>query len=171
MGDPNTTGSPRVTEGPSATGRRRTPSRPARWAACACALLALAGCGGPVQVEPPAPQGQAAAGCRALGGRLPAELDGAERTESEPASPYVAVWGGGEIALRCGVPRPPSMSATAEVPEIDGVAWFSDPARPLLFTAIGREAYVEVTVSRKHVSEEVLVDLAAPIKAALPQTG
>ncbi|MFJ2031906.1 DUF3515 domain-containing protein [Streptosporangium sp. NPDC087985] len=142
-----------------------------RWTVCACALLILAGCGSTVRVDPPTPEGAAAAACTALGGRLPQKLDGAARVESTPASPYVAVWGEGEIALRCGVPRPATMTATEEVPELDGVAWFSDPARPLLFTSIGREAYVEVTVSRRHIPENVLVDLAVPIKAALPQTG
>ncbi|MBB4936996.1 hypothetical protein FHR32_001301 [Streptosporangium album] len=139
-----------------------------RWTACACALLTLAGCGSTVRVDPPTPEGAAAAGCRALGERLPQKLDGVSRVESTPASPYVVVWGEGEIALRCGVSRPATMTATQEVPEINGVAWFSDPARPLLFTAIGREAYVEVTISRRHTPENVLVDLSAPIKAALP---
>nr|BFE82961.1 hypothetical protein GCM10020093_055620 [Planobispora longispora] len=100
---------------------------------------------------------------------LPETLDGAERVESAPASPYVAVWGEGEIALRCGVPRPVNMAATDEVPVINDVAWFSAPSLPTLFTSVGRQAYVEVTISRSHTPETVLVDLAAPIKAALPR--
>ncbi|GAA2849474.1 hypothetical protein GCM10010517_06830 [Streptosporangium fragile] len=147
------------------------PLRFARRAGCACALLILAGCGGAVRVDPPVPEGPAAAACKTLGERLPQKLDGADRGESTPASPYVAVWGEAEIALRCGVPRPATMSATDQVPEIDGVAWYADPARPTLYTSVGREAYVEVTISRKHVPQNVLIDLAAPIKAALPQTG
>ncbi|MGW4422075.1 DUF3515 domain-containing protein [Streptosporangium sp. NPDC004631] len=143
----------------------------ARWAACACALLTLAGCGGPVRVDPPVPEGAAAAACRSLAGRLPGTLDGLDRVESTPASPYVAVWGDARIALRCGVPRPATMTATEQVPEIDGVAWFPDPARPALFTAIGGAAYVEVTISRDHVPQDVLVELADPVKAALSQTG
>jgi len=144
------------------------PLRFARGAGFACALLILSGCGGAVQVEPPTPEPAAAAACRALAERLPARLDGTDRAESTPASPYVAVWGEGRIALRCGVPRPVTMAATDQVPEIDGVAWYADPARPALFTAIGRTAYVEVTIAREHVPQNVLVDLAAPIKAALP---
>ncbi|MDP9849487.1 DUF3515 domain-containing protein [Streptosporangium lutulentum] len=140
----------------------------ARWTGCACALLILAGCGGAVRVDPPVPEGAAAAACEKLGERLPQKLDGADRVESTPASPYVAVWGAGQIALRCGVPRPAAMAATDQVPEIDGVAWFPDPVRPTLFTSIGREAYVEVTIGREHTPQTVLVDLAAPVKAALP---
>ncbi|MFI7534754.1 DUF3515 domain-containing protein [Streptosporangium sp. NPDC049376] len=143
----------------------------ARWAALACLPLLLAGCGGAVRVDPPVPEGAAAAACKALGGRLPKTLDGVDRVESSPASPYVAVWGQARIALRCGVTRPSTMAATDEVPEINGVAWFNDPTRPALFTAIGRQAYVEVTISREHVPGNVLVDLSGPIKAALPQTG
>ncbi|MET8052938.1 DUF3515 family protein [Streptosporangium sp. NPDC005286] len=147
------------------------PLRFIRLAGCACALLILAGCGGAVRVEPPVPEGPAAAACQALAERLPRRLDGADRVESTPASPYVAVWGQGRIALRCGVPRPVTMSPTDQVPEINEVAWYADPARPTLFTSIGRAAYVEVTVAREHTPQSVLVDLAAPIKAALPQTG
>ncbi|MEV7012756.1 DUF3515 domain-containing protein [Streptosporangium sp. NPDC051022] len=143
----------------------------ARWAAYACLPLILAGCGGAVRVEPPTPEGAAAAACRALGERLPRVLDGLERVETTPVSPYVAVWGKARIALRCGVPRPVTMMATDQVPEINGVAWFNDPERPALFTAIGREAYVEVTISREHVPQNVLLDLATPIKETLPQTG
>jgi hypothetical protein len=130
--------------------------------------LALTGCAGTVRIEPPHPEGAAADGCRALGEILPDRLDGADRVETTPASPYVAVWGEAEIALRCGVPRPAAMSPTETVPEINGVAWFADPARPTLFTAVGREAYVEVTVSREHTPGNVLFDLAEPIKKALP---
>ncbi|GAA3005487.1 DUF3515 family protein [Streptosporangium longisporum] len=140
----------------------------ARRAGYVCALLMLAGCGGAVRIEPPVPEGPAVAGCRSLAERLPRALDGEERAESDPVSPYVAVWGQGRIALRCGVPRPVTMSATDQVPELDGVAWYADPARPTLFTAIGRQAYVEVTIAREHTPQNVLIDLAAPIKAALP---
>ncbi|WP_244894142.1 DUF3515 domain-containing protein [Planobispora rosea] len=122
-------------------------------------------------MDPPTPDPSVAAACEALVKGLPETLDGAGRVDSAPASPYVAVWGEGEIALRCGVPRPVNMAATDQVPVINDVAWFSAPSLPTLFTSVGRQAYVEVTISRAHTPEKVLVDLAAPIKAALPQTG
>ncbi|MDI9580526.1 DUF3515 domain-containing protein [Thermobispora bispora] len=132
-------------------------------------LAALAGCSSTVRVDPPTPSGEAAEACRRLAGVLPATLDGAKRTPSEPASPYVAVWGGGEITLRCGVPRPANMEPTAEVADVNGVGWFQDPSRPLLFTSVNRVAYVEVTISREHAPGNVLVDLAQPIKQAIPE--
>jgi len=139
-------------------------------ALAALALAVLAGCAaGPVRIEPPKPEGAAAEGCAALNRVLPDELDGAARAETTPKSPYVAVWGEAEIALRCGVPRPAKMQPTDTVPEIEGVAWYADPARPTLFTAIDREAYIEVTISREHVPGNVLFDLAEPIKKAFPK--
>ena len=137
-----------------------------------CALLILAGCGGAIRVEPPVPEEPAtAAACRTLVESLPQRSTARTGWSPPPASPYVAVWGPGRIALRCGVPRPVTMSPTDQVPEIDGVAWYAEPSRPMLFTSIGRAAYVEVTIAREHTPQNVLVDLAAPIKAALPRPG
>ncbi|GAB2935492.1 DUF3515 family protein [Nonomuraea fastidiosa] len=137
-----------------------------RVAAVLLVLLALAGCGGTVQVEPPRPEGEAAAACDRLAPLVPETLDGEERGTSEPASPYVAVWGSGVIALRCGVPRPARMAPTDQLQEIGGVGWFSDPDKPALFTAVTDTAYVEVTIGGEHVPAEVLTDLSKPIAQA-----
>ncbi|MEV4565758.1 DUF3515 family protein [Nonomuraea sp. NPDC049419] len=137
-----------------------------RVAAVLLVLLTLAGCGGAVQVEPPRPEGEAATACDRLAPLLPKTLDGEERGTSEPASPYVAVWGSGVIALRCGVPRPVRMAPTDQLQEIEGVGWFADPEKPALFTAVTDTAYVEVTVGGEHVAAEVLADLSGPIAQA-----
>ncbi|MFC5830196.1 DUF3515 family protein [Nonomuraea insulae] len=140
-----------------------------RAAAVLLVLLALAGCGGTVQVEPPTPQGDAVAACGKLATLLPSKLDGDERGTSTPESPYVAVWGPGTIALRCGVPRPVRMAPTDQLQEIGGVGWFADPDKPALFTAVTDIAYVEVTVGGEHVAAEVLADLSKPIAQVSPQ--
>jgi hypothetical protein len=131
-------------------------------------LAVVAGCSGTVRVDPPTPSPEAAAACERLASALPKTLDGAARVASEPASPYVAVWGG--IALRCGVPRPTSMAATDQVSDVNGVGWYSDPKRPALFTAIDLDAYVEVTIPGDHPAGGVLVQLAQPIKESLTQS-
>ncbi|MGW4791724.1 DUF3515 family protein [Nonomuraea sp. NPDC004297] len=140
-----------------------------RAAAALLVLLALAGCGGTVRVEPPVPAGEAVAACGRLATLLPRSLDGDERGTSAPESPYVAVWGSGVIALRCGVPRPVRMAPTDTLQEIGGVGWFADPDRPALFTAVTDTAYVEVTVGGEHVPAEVLTDLSEPIAKMSPQ--
>ncbi|MFB4286522.1 DUF3515 family protein [Nonomuraea sp. ATR24] len=134
-----------------------------RTASVLLVLLALAGCGGAVQVEPPKPEGEAVAACDRLAGLLPAKIGADGRTESTPASPYVAVWGPGTVALRCGVPRPARMAPTDQLQEINGVGWFADPERPTLFTAVAAPLYVEVTVGGSHVAPEVLAELSGPI--------
>ncbi|MEU6409885.1 DUF3515 domain-containing protein [Microbispora sp. NPDC046933] len=145
------------------------PARAASGAAVLAALALLAGCSSTVRVEPPTPTGEAAAACRTLDAALPKTLDGLDRVGSEPPSPYVAVWGDGQIALRCGVPRPAAMEPTAEVADINGVGWFQDPRRPTLFTSVNRVAYVEVTIGKDHQPGAVLVDLAGPIKSSIPE--
>ncbi|NJP90140.1 DUF3515 domain-containing protein [Nonomuraea sp. FMUSA5-5] len=142
-----------------------------RAAAVLLVLLTLAGCGGTVQVEPPTPEGEAVAACDKLATLLPQTLDGDERGTSAPESPYVAVWGSGTIALRCGVPRPARMAPTDTLQEIGGVGWFADPDKPALFTAVTDPAYVEVTVGGEHVAAEVLADLSGPIGRLSPQAG
>ncbi|MGW2217022.1 DUF3515 domain-containing protein [Nonomuraea sp. NPDC001684] len=138
-----------------------------RAAAVLFLLLALAGCGGVVQVDPPKPSGEAAAACDRLASLLPKTLDGAERGTSEPASPYVAVWGEASIAVRCGVPRPARMAPTDQLREIDGVGWFADPGKPTLFTAVAAPTYVEVTVGGDHAAPDVLAELSGPIGRAV----
>lgn len=135
------------------------------------ALLLVAGCGvGAVQVPVPSPPAAIARMCHTLRDRLPGRLHGQPRRATEPSSALVTAWGSPAIALRCGVPRPAGLQPTSELAVLDGVSWLAEPPdRPVTFTAVGRRAYVEVTVPPAYApAANVLIDLAAPIKAALP---
>jgi hypothetical protein len=138
------------------------------WLTCAICLTA---CGpGAVEVPPPAP-GQAAAGlCDALRGRLPSTVHGRSRRTTRPKSGLTSAWGSPVIALRCGVPRPEAMRQTSQLVTVNGISWFPQPQdRPVTFTAVGRRAYVEVTVPASYAPQgDVLVELTPAIKAALP---
>jgi Protein of unknown function (DUF3515) len=137
-------------------------------------LLALAaGCGtDAVEVPAPRPVPAAAPLCDALRARSPHRLHGLAPRATTPKSPYVMAWGSPAIVLRCGVPRPAGLRPTSELAVINGISWLGLPTgRPITFTAVGRLAYVEVTVPAKYApSGDVLIDLSGPIKAAVPPT-
>lgn len=131
----------------------------------------LTGCGpGAVEVPPPTPDPATVRLCDALHDRLPATLHHQSRRDTRPASGLIRVWGSPAIALRCGVPRPRAMRQTSELVTVNGISWFPQPAdRPVTFTAVGRRAYVEVTVPAAYTPQgDVLLELTPAIKAALP---
>lgn len=133
--------------------------------------MSLTGCGsGAVEVPPPAPGPTTVRLCAALHGRLPATLHGESRRTTRPESALTMAWGSPAIALRCGVPRPVAMRQTSELVTVNGISWFPQPRdRPVTFTAVGRQAYVEVTVPASYAPQgDVLVELTSAIKAALP---
>lgn len=134
-------------------------------------VLASAGCGaGSVEAPAPKPPAPVARLCGALRARLPHRLQGRPRRATTPRSPLVTAWGSPAIVVRCGVPRPSGLRPTSELADLDGISWLAlPPGRPVTFTAVGRHAYVEVTVPPKYNPPgDVLLDLAAPIKATVP---
>lgn len=116
-------------------------------AALAVALV-TAGCGDQtVQMQPPETDGQTAEVCAALVADLPDTLLGADRATVQPESEIMAAWGDPPIGLRCGVPRPSSLEIDSVLDEVNGVAWLPQPEdAPTVYTAVEREAYVELTV-------------------------
>ncbi|WP_232835480.1 DUF3515 domain-containing protein [Actinocorallia populi] len=131
---------------------RRPLKRGALLGSATAAILAATACsGGPVRVAEPTPDPAAAQACREL--RLPAEVDGLQRRETDPETPYVAVWGSPPLALRCGVPRPsdPDSGLIERVVAIDGLEWLPEESdQPRVWTLVGRAAYVEVTIPPKY---------------------
>ncbi|GAA2457574.1 hypothetical protein GCM10010191_91660 [Actinomadura vinacea] len=130
----------------------------------------LAGCGdGAVRVPVPSPD---AAGTRLCAGlRLPERVHGQPRRDTSPESPLTAAWGSPAIALRCGVPRPAALQPASQLVTVNGVDWFGQPeGRPVTFTAVSRQAYVEVTVPAKYSPPgDVLIELGQAISATIPK--
>ena len=138
-------------------------------AAVACG--ALAGCSSPASLHVVPPDGPRR-GCTALQHDLPSEVDGRSSRDTTPASTRTAAWGSPAVVLRCGVARPAGLTATSELVEVNGVAWFLDE-RPsaYVFTATGRTAYLQVRVPSpvdRTAATAPLVDLAGPVKRSLP---
>jgi hypothetical protein len=137
------------------------------------ALVVLTGCGaGAVEAPVPRPPASVARLCAALRDRLPAKVHGRSRRATTPKSPLVTAWGSPAIVVRCGMPRPAALRPTSELVVINGVNWLGVPTdRPVTFTAVGRQAYVEVTVPGTYEPPgDVLIELADPIKKAIPAT-
>ena len=140
---------------------------------CLLTAALLAGCAaGAVQVPVPSPDPAAARLCAGL--LPPHKVHGQTGRTTSPKSRLVAAWGSPAIALRCGVSRPPALQPTSQLVTVSGISWFAEPAdRPVTFTAVGRQAYVEVTIPAKYTEHsppgDVLLELTAAIKAALPE--
>ncbi|MFI0409565.1 DUF3515 domain-containing protein [Actinomadura sp. 3N508] len=144
---------------------RRTP-----FLAAAGLVLVLAACGdGAVQVPVTQPDAATRRLCEGL--RLPEKLHGQQRRDTSPSSPLTAAWGSPPIALRCGVPRPATLHPTSQLVTINRIDWFGQPVdRPVTFTAVARQAYVEVTVPPKYnPAGDVLIELGPLIEATIPQ--
>lgn len=142
-----------------------------RGALAAVALVLLAACGtGSVEVPVPRPPAAIAKLCQGLRGRLPAKVGGKSRRSTSPESDLVTAWGSPAIALRCGVPRPAALHPTSQLVVVNGINWLPQPPdRPVTFTAVGRHAYVEVTVPAAYQPQgDVLIELTPAIKAAIP---
>ncbi|MFF6776280.1 DUF3515 domain-containing protein [Streptomyces sp. NPDC012637] len=144
-------------------------------AAAAVLLLAATGCSASdaeTSVPVPSPPAAEAALCRALAKELPGTVAGLERAGTEPESELTAAWGDAAIVLRCGVPRPEKMTdPQAQGVDVDGVGWLveqreGDGPR---FTTTYRRTYVEVSLGERYAHDMgPLVDLAAPVKKAVP---
>jgi len=116
---------------------------------------------------PPALSAAQQRACQDLISALTTDLVDLPARPVDSSSPYVAAWGEPAVTLRCGVPRPPSFIATADVQQINGVTWF--PERRGATTAwvvVDRPVYVEVLVPAADASAPV-ARLSTAVTAAL----
>ncbi|MCX4588993.1 DUF3515 domain-containing protein [Streptomyces sp. NBC_01549] len=141
-------------------------------------LMAATGCSSAddgASAVVPSPDAKVTELCQNLDKVLPKKIDGLDRNDPEPRSALTAGWGSPAIILRCGVERPAKMSdENALSGEVNGVGWLMENQGDgsYRFTSGLRRAYVEVSVPTKWVQRDgsgSLVDLAAPIKKAIPE--
>ncbi|PWI15219.1 DUF3515 domain-containing protein [Streptomyces sp. Act143] len=140
-------------------------------------LITAAGCSSAddsASAAVPSPGTKVTKLCQELDRELPSEVDGQDRRDPEPASELTAGWGDPAIILRCGVAKPAKMTdPEADGAEVNGVGWLLEKQGDgaFRFTTTLRTAYVEVTIPKNRTDDgaAALVDLAAPIKKAIPE--
>ena len=128
------------------------------------AAISVTACSNAVSVPDPAPTGQSEQVCTAVMADLPVTVLDEQRRKVEPGR-RSAAWGDPAITLRCGVEKPPKLTAASPCYEVNGVGWFAEEASGgYLFTTIGRPAFIEVGVPSEYAPEaNALVDLAATV--------
>jgi hypothetical protein len=105
--------------------------------------------------------------CQDLISALPTDLGDLPARPVDSPSPYVAAWGEPAVTLRCGVARPPSFIATADVQQINGVTWFAERrGSTTAWVAVDRPVYVEVLAPAADASAPV-ARLSTAVTAAL----
>ena len=110
--------------------------------------------------------------------RLPDEVAGQDQRTVQPPEALAAAWGDPPIVLRCGVKKPALLRPDSSCFVANDVGWFAElDGRPVtglqpvdedvVFTTVGRSAYVEVTVPPAYEpAADALVDLSGAISAA-----
>jgi len=131
-------------------------------------LLAFVLTGCSSEVELPEPGGSTGPMCNSVLQDAPQRVDNAEARET--ASGAGRAWGDPAIILQCGVPKPDALKPTSRCAMVNGVGWFSKKTEDAyVFTTIGRETFVRVTVPREYEpTADALVDLAKTIKNNVP---
>jgi hypothetical protein len=116
---------------------------------------------------PPALSAAQQRACQELVAALPTDLGDRPARPVDSPSPYVAAWGDPAVTLRCGVARPPSFIATADVQQINGVSWFAERrGSTTAWVVVDRPVYVEVLAPAGDASAPV-ARLSTAVTAAL----
>ena len=154
--------------------RRRPWSVRTRGVVACAALLALAGCGGPPEIDAPKLSAATAKACRELVADLPETLAGQKRVRATGDTAYGAAWGDPAIVLTCGV-GPVDLDDVPGCTEADGIGWLvppdeTDGTHDATFTADGYRPRVRLRVPKHYLPEggaSALSELAAPLKRHL----
>jgi hypothetical protein len=128
---------------------------------------------GPLLLVPvDAPQAGSAQ-CTALLHGLPGTLANGttplrRRQLAAPAPPAAAAWGGDPVVLRCGIERPPELTPTSELLDVDGVRWLRVTADgAATWYAVDRASVVALTLPG-NVGTGPIQDVSTAIGATMP---
>lgn len=134
---------------------------------------------GPLPLVPVPAPAAGAPGCTTLLGAVPTELTSngtplKVRTLADPAPPATVAWGDQDpLVLRCGLNRPPELTPTAALRQVNGVQWLQVPGEGAsTWYVVDREVYAALTVPDsagtgplQEISETVAAKLPAkPLK-------
>jgi hypothetical protein len=130
---------------------------------------------GPVPLVPVAAPRAGSAQCAALDAALPATLANGNtplhrRPLLAPAPQAAAAWGAGDtpVVLRCGIERPPELTATSELLDVSGVRWFQITGDGMAtWYAVDRAAVVALTLPNG-LNTGPIQDVSAAISATMP---
>lgn len=130
----------------------------------AAAPFLLAACSPGLRVDSYPTEPDTAVDCKALFADAPRTVSDEDIIAVKDDN--AVAWGAPAIILRCGIERPPALTATAECYPVDGVDWFAETiADGYSFTTIGREFYINVEVPDHYEpASDVLADLASTVK-------
>ncbi len=132
--------------------------------------LALAGCGGSLDVDEYPTTRNTDLDCRALIADVPQRVSGQD--DREVTDQVAAAWGDPPIILRCGVERPAALEPSSPCFTVRDVGWLAETtADGYLFTTIGRRFHVSVEVPKTYdPAADALADLASSVKKHDPLT-
>ncbi|MEU4154142.1 DUF3515 family protein [Streptomyces sp. NPDC026659] len=144
--------------------------RPARSGAIAVCAATLAACGMTSRsYSVSAVPGGESAACTTVVNNSPHELGGRERTESDVKG--TAVWGDGDVILRCGrisnVPEPAPCSSVNGVDWVVNAANTHDGTKTVL--TYGRTPAAEITLSERIKNKDAVIGEMSGIVAGLPE--
>ena len=127
-----------------------------------------------VSIDAPA---AGSAECTSLIGKLPAGLPSGKdtlprRELASPAPPATVAWGDtahDPVVLRCGLPRPAELSATAQLRVISDVQWLQLPGSgSSTWVVVDRGVYVALTVP-DDAGTGPLQDISTTVRDVLPK--
>lgn len=130
---------------------------------------------GPVLLVPVAAPSAGSAECGALVRSLPSVLANGShplhrRAVATPAPVGAVAWGDGDpVVLRCGLERPPELTASSELLDVSGVRWFVvTSGQAATYYAVDRASVVALTLPDGEFGTGPIQGVSGAVRAVMP---